>query len=215
VVLIAMHSPSYFDRLAMDPLRDAAVRRIRAADRHGRLRVLVPVASDGHPTIVHSKVTVIDGRVLRVGSANLADRSMGFDTECDLAIEADPADMRTRRAVMAVCHRLWADHLGTDAATVAAAFERSGGLVGAFDALAGAEGRGVRPVPEVRSPLLEGMMDAVPVVDPSHPAPARRLASALRWGAIAGGVGAAAWWWTRRQRTGASADAVQPGGRAP
>ena len=38
--------------------------------------------------MMHSKVMVIDDRFLRIGSANLNNRSMGTDTECDLAIEA-------------------------------------------------------------------------------------------------------------------------------
>ena len=38
--------------------------------------------------MVHSKVMIIDDRFLRVGSANLNNRSMGADTECDLAFEA-------------------------------------------------------------------------------------------------------------------------------
>ena len=38
--------------------------------------------------MVHSKVMIVDDRFLRVGSANLNNRSMGADTECDLAFEA-------------------------------------------------------------------------------------------------------------------------------
>ena len=39
-------------------------------------------------TMVHSKVMIVDDRLLRVGSANANNRSMGTDTECDLAVEA-------------------------------------------------------------------------------------------------------------------------------
>ena len=35
---------------------------------------------------VHSKVTIVDDRYLRLGSANLCHRSMGADTECDLSV---------------------------------------------------------------------------------------------------------------------------------
>ncbi len=38
--------------------------------------------------MVHSKVMIVDDGFLRVGSANLNNRSMGADTECDLAFEA-------------------------------------------------------------------------------------------------------------------------------
>jgi phosphatidylserine/phosphatidylglycerophosphate/cardiolipin synthase-like enzyme len=37
---------------------------------------------------IHSKVIVVDDQIARVGSANLNNRSMGFDTECDLFLEA-------------------------------------------------------------------------------------------------------------------------------
>ena len=38
-----------------------------------------------------SKVAVFDDRLLRIGSTNLNNRSLGYDTECDVAIEADDA----------------------------------------------------------------------------------------------------------------------------
>ena len=59
-----------------------------------RVRFLYPkVAENGRSidTMVHSKVMVVDDRMLRVGSANLNNRSFGVDTECDLAFEAASA----------------------------------------------------------------------------------------------------------------------------
>jgi len=89
VVLISTrHSPSYFDRLTMDRTRAALLRRLQAADAHGRLRAFFPRTSAGRAIIVHSKVAVIDDRLVRIGSGNLNNRSWGFDTECDVAIEA-------------------------------------------------------------------------------------------------------------------------------
>ena len=38
---------------------------------------------------VHAKVMIVDDRCARVGSANLSNRSMGLDTECDLVLDAD------------------------------------------------------------------------------------------------------------------------------
>ncbi|MFX8774289.1 phospholipase D-like domain-containing protein, partial [Acinetobacter baumannii] len=46
------------------------------------------MTANGAPIYVHAKVLAIDDRLLRIGSANLNTRSMGLDTECDLAIEA-------------------------------------------------------------------------------------------------------------------------------
>ena len=89
IVLVSTeHSPSYFDQLTMDRARSDLLRRLWAADLHGRFRAYYPHTSAGQTIIVHSKVAVIDERLVRIGSANLNNRSAGFDTECDAAIEA-------------------------------------------------------------------------------------------------------------------------------
>ena len=48
---------------------------------------------------MHSKTSVFDDRLARVGSANLNNRSGGFDTECELVVEGDDAE--TRQAIAA------------------------------------------------------------------------------------------------------------------
>jgi phosphatidylserine/phosphatidylglycerophosphate/cardiolipin synthase-like enzyme len=58
---------------------------------------------------------VVDDRLLRIGSSNLNNRSMGFDSECDVAIEAasnisDHDDVR--RQITSVRHQLVSEHLG-------------------------------------------------------------------------------------------------------
>ena len=59
------------------------------SDRFGRLRVYTPVTAGEQPIYVHAKIMIVDDRLLRVGSSNLNNRSMGYDAECDLALEAD------------------------------------------------------------------------------------------------------------------------------
>ena len=46
--------------------------------------------------MIHSKVMVVDDFLLRIGSANLNNRSMGTDTECDLAFAATGDEERQR-----------------------------------------------------------------------------------------------------------------------
>ena len=56
-----------------------------------RIKLRVSPCGDGPTstdTMIHSKVMVIDDKLLRIGSANINNRSMGTDTECDLTIEA-------------------------------------------------------------------------------------------------------------------------------
>ena len=82
-----------------------------------RLRVLYPWSASGEgedrePIMVHTKLMIIDDCRLHIGSANLANRSMGVDTECDLRIEAES---EAHRDAIAGCRRrLLAEHLGID-----------------------------------------------------------------------------------------------------
>ncbi|MDB5444592.1 MAG: phospholipase D/transphosphatidylase, partial [Phenylobacterium sp.] len=90
VVLVSTaKAPSWFDQLTMDRARATMIWRLRAADVFGRFRGYCPVTAGRETIIVHSKVSVIDDRVVRVGSANLNNRSGGFDTECELGLECD------------------------------------------------------------------------------------------------------------------------------
>jgi phosphatidylserine/phosphatidylglycerophosphate/cardiolipin synthase-like enzyme len=95
VVLISTeHSPSYFDQMTMDRTRLGFIQTLRSGDKHGRLRVYSPVTTLGRTIIVHAKLTIIDDTLLRIGSANINNRSMGFDTECDLSLEATSSEHR-------------------------------------------------------------------------------------------------------------------------
>ena len=74
----------------MGAFRDGVFRQLIAADTHRRLRLVYPAASRAQdvPTFVHSKVMIVDDELVRIGSANFSRRSMGVDTECDLAVDA-------------------------------------------------------------------------------------------------------------------------------
>ncbi len=95
VILVSTeHSPSYFDQMTMDRTRSLFIKRLKAADKFDRFRICSPVTALGRTIIVHAKLAIIDDVLIRVGSANLNNRSMGFDSECDVAFE--PAgDTRT------------------------------------------------------------------------------------------------------------------------
>src|SRR6185436_20538385 len=82
------------------------------------------------------KVMVVDDVLARVGSSNLSNRSMGLDTECDLAVESR-GDPRVAAALAAFRDRLLAEHLGVARSAVAASIEQSGSLIGAIDRLGG------------------------------------------------------------------------------
>jgi len=134
VVLISTgRSPSWFDQLTMDRARGAMIWRLRSADIFGRFRAFWPATAKGVTVIVHSKTSIFDDRLARVGSANLNNRSGGFDTECELAVEGD--DEESRRAIAAFRDRLAGHFMGVTGDAVAKARADFGGLVGAIDAL--------------------------------------------------------------------------------
>jgi uncharacterized membrane protein YdjX (TVP38/TMEM64 family) len=136
----------------------------------------VPGLGDGFLN-VHSKVLVVDDEFLTIGSANLNNRSMGFDTECNLAIEAR-GDERIRQAIRGFRHRLLAEHLGKDPEDVAAREKAAGSLLSAIDVLRG-EGRSlVRLEPELPEHLDKWIPDSE-VLDPERPIEPERLAARL------------------------------------
>jgi uncharacterized membrane protein YdjX (TVP38/TMEM64 family) len=124
----------------MGVFRTTAFRQLIAADLHKRLRIVHPVASRTRdvPVFVHSKVMVVDDRLARIGSANFSQRSMGVDSECDLAAEAG-ADPEARDGVRRIRDRLLGEHLGLSAEAVPREIEQRGSLCALIDAHAHGE----------------------------------------------------------------------------
>ncbi len=135
VMLISTeHSPSYFDQATMDKTRLDFIAHLAAADAFGRLRAYSPVTTLGRTIIVHAKLTIIDDRLLRIGSANINNRSMGFDTECDLCIEAEEDSIQAARIGQLRTHLL-AHWLGCADAVIEDAVKTAGGLTDGIEAL--------------------------------------------------------------------------------
>jgi phosphatidylserine/phosphatidylglycerophosphate/cardiolipin synthase-like enzyme len=135
VFISAEHSPSWFDRLTMDRTRTLVLRRLKRADVFGRFRAYHPDTTAGRPIIVHAKLSIADDQLVRIGSANLNNRSCALDTECEIAIEA--ADQAAAGAIERLRDRLIGHYLGRTAADVATAVRRHGGLIAAIEALNG------------------------------------------------------------------------------
>ena len=89
VVLVSTgRSPSWFDGLTMDTARAEVLWRLEKADKHDRFFAFYPLTSRGDRIIVHAKMCIIDDKLMRIGSTNINNRSMGLDTEVDLCFEA-------------------------------------------------------------------------------------------------------------------------------
>jgi phosphatidylserine/phosphatidylglycerophosphate/cardiolipin synthase-like enzyme len=137
----------WLEQKTMGAFRDGAFRRMLAADLHKRLRLVYPTASRARdvPIFIHSKVMFVDDRLARIGSSNISKRSMGVDTECDLAVDAGD-NGALRAGIRRMRDRLLAEHLGMAAADVPPEIEARGSLRALIDARAGAD----RTLVEVR-----------------------------------------------------------------
>lgn len=140
VVVLPRHADGWLERKAMDGARKRLLRMLWEADQHNRFRAYYPVTSAGETIYVHAKVLVMDDVLLRVGSSNLNNRSLGLDSECDLAIEVTDADPRAdehRAGVLDVRDTLIAEHLDVTDEAWRAALDRRGSLIAAIEDLRG------------------------------------------------------------------------------
>jgi uncharacterized membrane protein YdjX (TVP38/TMEM64 family) len=167
VIVTTRETEGWLEEATMGVLRSRLLKRLREADRYGRLRVCCPVIPEEKCCMsVHSKIAVFDDRLARVGSANLNNRSMGFDTECDLAIEA--FDGTTERAIAGFRNRLLAEHLGATPGEVAEAHAAEQSLIKAIDKL----GKGPRTLCPLDGTVPEWLDQMIPesaMLDPESP----------------------------------------------
>jgi phosphatidylserine/phosphatidylglycerophosphate/cardiolipin synthase-like enzyme/uncharacterized membrane protein YdjX (TVP38/TMEM64 family) len=213
VVLVLPHKASgWLEQNIMDVLRARLLQWLRTVDRFGRLRVYCPVVPglDGACVNVHSKVLVVDEQLVRIGSSNISNRSMGLDTECDLAIESAGV-ASIARAIAHFRNRLVGEHLGVPAQQLGAVLDVEPSLIAAVDGLYGRE-RTLKPldaeVPAWRDRLIpdgklldpEGPLVPEPLfeactADGDRPTGRRKLLLGAAAFLILLGI-AAAWQWT-------------------
>jgi phospholipase D1/2 len=119
-------------------------------------------------------VMIVDDTLLRVGSANLNNRSMGTDSECDLALEAKS---EAHRAIIRdIRARLIGDHCGVTVQAVNAELIAHGSLIRAAENLSG-HGHRLRPIEDGEpdhgdfAEYIEGL------ADPERPIQSKELVS--------------------------------------
>jgi phosphatidylserine/phosphatidylglycerophosphate/cardiolipin synthase-like enzyme/uncharacterized membrane protein YdjX (TVP38/TMEM64 family) len=194
VLVTPLHLAGWLEEYTLGVRRRRVLGELREADRHDRLRICYPRNADGDAIYVHAKVAVIDDRLLQVGSANISNRSLGFDSECDLALEPAADDSASRRAILRQRDDLLAEHLGVGSARVSRAVAREG-LVAALDRLSaegenGGDGSGGGKEPPRRlEPLSTRELGDAPMdveldlglADPERPVAAEEFFKVMRW----------------------------------
>jgi len=117
----------------------------------------------------------MDDRLLRVGSSNLNNRSQGYDTECDLSVEAPPAKKdELRQKIVGLRNDLLAEHLGVENEAVESAIADSGSLIAAIESLRGS-GRTLVPFdPPDLNAIEDEVLGENDMMDPERPSRAWR-----------------------------------------
>lgn len=177
VVINPREASGWLEQATMDTARVRAVAACRKADHAGRFRIFQPVTDRGHPIYVHAKVMIIDDSVLKVGSANINNRSMGFDSECDVVTQAN--DGATRTMIHGRLVDLLAEHLDVAQDTLRDRIDADGGrIIPAIESLRIEHGRSLRPL-EVKAPEDLDDIDAFildsQIGDPERPEKPWRL----------------------------------------
>ncbi|MBB3992819.1 phospholipase D1/2 [Sulfitobacter undariae] len=138
VIINPKSAQSDFEDDAMHVLRNRMIEQLREVDHENRFRIYYPVNTAEEPIYVHAKIMIVDTSIIRLGSSNLNDRSMGFDTECDVALtDADSLIAETRA-------KLVSEHLGVTPQVFSETFARERSLIATISALSTGKMRGLR-----------------------------------------------------------------------
>ena len=125
VLINPISAEGWLEEVAMDGARVRLAHAIKDVDHRSRFGIFIPYNAAGTPIYVHSKTMIVDDEVLRVGSANMNNRSLGLDSECDMFIDsARPGNGHARHGITKLRHALLAEHLGLPRREVEAALER-------------------------------------------------------------------------------------------
>ena len=172
LIINPREAEGWLEQVAMDLARVRLVETLQAADHARRFHIFNPVDAAGNQIYVHAKLMIVDDEVLRVGSANMNNRSMGLDSECDVFIDArrpaNAANGDIVPTIRALRHRLLAEHCGVSEEAVIAGIERHGSMVGMIEALE-VSGKHLERLPLKHLSEAEKALGESGVLDPERP----------------------------------------------
>ncbi len=131
---------------------------------------------------VHSKLMIIDDHFVRIGSANMSNRSMGLDSECDLSVELLLGDDSiskqniedsSRNAVPALRDKLLCEHLKISRDVLSEKIDSLGSVGKAVKSLA--PSGNLRELDWEVSAELERQVPETAIIDPEQPIKPEKL----------------------------------------
>jgi len=173
VLINPLSADGWLEQAAMDSARTRLLHAIGQDDHARRFRVYVPKTAGGTAIYVHAKLMIVDDEIIRVGSANMNNRSMGLDSECDVFIDAArPGNGHIVPTITGLRHALLAEHCGVSIGELAGQLDAHRSMAAAIDFLSG-PGRGagkrlesfvLRPLTDAEKAIADGAW-----LDPERP----------------------------------------------
>lgn len=132
IIILPERLGPWLEKKTMSHLQAQALTEIMKHDDHDRLKIFYPFDRELLPiykyVTVHSKLMVVDDIFLTLGSANLNNRSMGLDTECNVTIDARQ-DLRLQKAIRQAVTYIIAHYANHQVEYALRKFEHAGSLI--------------------------------------------------------------------------------------
>ncbi|MFA5633255.1 MAG: phospholipase D-like domain-containing protein [Porticoccaceae bacterium] len=170
ILILPEQTGGWLEQVTMDVVRGRIMKRLHDVDQYDRLRVYFPYQPGLGDTCisVHAKLLIVDDHLLRIGSSNTSNRSMGLDTECDLALESRQANDRIAGYIHGLRSRLLAEHLACTPEDVTRAIQQEGSTIRAIDSLR-SDQRSLRPLDCSVPENVDEMVPDSYLIDPAEP----------------------------------------------
>ncbi|MET0791291.1 MAG: phospholipase D-like domain-containing protein, partial [Polyangiaceae bacterium] len=137
VVFLPHGADTAMEKMALEDTQEGVLNSLLDTARATghQIRLFYPASHDSGgeeiATFIHSKLLIIDDRLLMVGSPNCTERSMALDTELSITWDCDTSDERSNRCIRNIRIKLLAEHSGLSESE----FENQTALCSHLDAL--------------------------------------------------------------------------------
>lgn len=169
IMVMPEKGDGWLEQKAMDGARVLLTREISKAKYGERFHIYTPRTAGGTNIYVHAKVSIMDDRLLRIGSSNLNNRSMGLDSECDVTIDAAlPANKDTPPEIQKLRDKLLAEHLNVKPEQIAQRYEECGSLLQVIEEFRG-PGRSLEWLDMTKPSELDQYIAENELLDPMSP----------------------------------------------
>lgn len=155
VMVLAKDANALFEKISIGLMQAKLIARLKelAAATGHKIGIYYPACLDAEgqevPTYIHSKLFLVDDRFLSVGSANMNNRSMGLDTELNVAWEAAPEEHSVIESIRRIRADLLAEHTGAGDSASLHEVTAAKGLVDSLERLAGSGSSRLRRHPSL------------------------------------------------------------------